>query len=52
MKQRMFRFFDTENEAQSFCHTLNKRRPKTAKAIYTNWSSDNGEHKFVAWYNE
>ena len=52
MAQRSFKFFDTENEAQAFCNALNKRRPKTAKAIFTKWDSDKGEHKFVAWYNE
>lgn len=51
--RKTFQFFNTEEEAQSFCNIKNQDYyiRKNHKSYYTPWSSSNGlEHKFVAWY--
>lgn len=48
-----FKFFDTEEQAKSFCdnENLNRYIRKNHPAHYTPWTSQDGtEHKFVAWY--
>ena len=46
-------FFDTEDQAKSFCDRENQNRylKKNHPAHYTTWTSqDRTEHKFIAWY--
>ena len=48
-----FKFFDTEEQAKTFCNNenLNYYIRKNHTAHYTPWVSQDGrENKFVAWY--
>jgi len=47
------KFFDTEDQAKTFCDNENKNSyiKKNHTATYTGWTSrDGSESKFVAWY--
>jgi len=53
--QLTFKFLDTEEQAQLFCDAINKESSHYCRtkypAHYTPWtSSDQTEHKFIAWY--
>lgn len=53
MYRKTYRFFDTEDQARTFCDSenLNHYIKKHHTAHYTPWSSIDGkENKFVAWY--
>ena len=53
---RTFQFFDTEEQAKSFCDRMNALATPYARkkhpAHYMLWESQNRqEHKFVVWYS-
>ena len=47
-----FQLFDTEDAARDFCDRENRAHPRRKnRAHYTPWSSsDQQEHKYIAWY--
>lgn len=54
MYRKTFKFFDTEDQAITFCNNenLNRYIKKHHPAHYTSWSSSDGkENKFIAWYS-
>ena len=53
MKTRLtYKFFDIEDAARDFCDRENRAHPRRKnRAHYTPWSSsDQQEHKYIAWY--
>lgn len=53
---KTFQFFNTEEEAQSFCERENSTgsayKRNRYPAHFTPWtSSDATEHKYIAWYH-
>lgn len=53
MRTRLtYKLFDTEDAARDFCDRENRTHPRRKnRAHYTPWSSsDQQEHKFIAWY--
>lgn len=51
--KRTFKFFDTEEQAITFCDKENQDYyiRKNHTASYTPWESKDGkENKFIAWY--
>ncbi len=55
--RRIFKFFETEQQAKEFCDEQNAKTTtymrKHHPATFTEWYSRNGvQDGFVCWYNE